>query len=282
MNNENITEPRSSNNPGVPERSPWLFRFFLRLFVVFFILVFLLIGSGFIIVKYYQDEVKEYIVSQLNKQLNTPVIIDGKDIDFTVIKNFPYASVDFRNVKALDAVSGKNKDTLFKAGEISMQFNLIDVFKKNYRIKKISISDVDLRIRIDKAGNDNYHFWKKSEDTTETAFSFALEKIILDNVKLNYRDSKSRKSIDGVIKNSKLSGEFSNEKYSLSAFADMYVTYIKSDSISFLRKKNVHTEFTLNVDKGIESYKIESGKLKIENMLFEVFGNVINSAEPPR
>lgn len=278
MNSENITGSQSGNKMNISKRSPWIFRFLLKLLITFFILIFLLLGAGFIIGYYYQDNVKEYIVSELNKQLNTQVIVDGNDIEFTVIKNFPYASVDFRNLKALDAGQYKKKDTLFKAGEISMQFNIVDVFKKNYRIKKIKISNVELRVRIDKQGNDNYHFWKKSNDTSgSTSFSFALEKIVLDNINLNYRNAKVQHYVEGLIKSSKLSGEFSDKKYTLSAFADLYVNSIRTDSTNLLRKKNAHAEFALFVDNEFNSYKIESGKLKIENMLFEVFGNVIGA-----
>ena len=108
----------------------------------------------------YQDEVKGYIISELNKQLETKIIIDGKDIDFAIIKNFPYASVDFKNVKALDATNNKHKDTLFSAKKISLQFNVMDIFHKKYRIKKIQIERVTLNIKISKTGKDNYHFWK--------------------------------------------------------------------------------------------------------------------------
>jgi hypothetical protein len=277
MNSENPTELHSNDQPKVPQKSPWIFRFFLRVFITLFFLILLLVGTGFFIGYYYQNDVKDYIVSELNKQLNTQVIVDGKDIDFTVLKNFPLASVDFKNVKALDAGAFKKKDTLFKAGEISMQFNIVDVFKKKYHVKKIKVSNVDLRIRIDKNGNDNYHFWKETNDSSSTSFSFALEKIILENVNLDYKNSKTKQSFDGSIKNSKLSGEFSNTKYTLNAIADMHVGYIRSDSTNFLRKKDVHTEFDLNVDNELNSYKIGSGKLKIENMLFDVFGSVINS-----
>lgn len=264
-----------------PEKSPLIFRILLRLIISLIILFVLLIGGGIGIAYYYQNDVKEYIVNELNKQLNTQVIVEGKDIDFTVIKTFPYGSVNFKNVKALDAGLSKNKDTLFKAGEISLQFNVIDIFKKNYRIKKLVISDVDLRVKIDKEGNDNYHFWKESADTSKTSFSFALESIVLNRIDLNYRDSRSRQSIEGSIKKGKFSGEFSNEKYTLNAVADMFVTSIKNDNQNFLRKKNIHTEFLLNIDNKIDSYKIESGKLKIEDLLFEVFGNVINAGKEP-
>jgi hypothetical protein len=280
MNQENMQDPQPGKHADLPGKAPWLLRFFLRFAVIVLILFTLLISAAFIIGKYYQDEVKEYIVSELNKQLNTQVIVDGKDIDFTVISSFPYGSVNFRNVKALEAGEMTKKDTLFKAGEISLRFNLLDIFKKNYRVKKLRISDVSLRVRIDKQGNDNYHFWKESSDTAATSFSFALEDIELKNVSLSYKDSKARQSVDGVVKNGKFSGEFSDKHYTLHTVADLFVNYIRGDSTAYLRKKNIHTEFVLNVDNTLNSYKIESGKLKIEDLLFEVFGNVVNSNEP--
>jgi uncharacterized protein involved in outer membrane biogenesis len=156
MNNE--------NQNTIPEQSqPKSFRFlrFLKRAFLFFTFSLLLLSAGaFVIGYFYQDEVKEYVIAELNKQLNTEIIVDGKDIDFTVLQNFPYASVDFKNVKAMEAIQQKNKDTLFSAGEISFQFNVLDVFKKNYRVKKIEISTVNLNLRIDENGNDNYHFWK--------------------------------------------------------------------------------------------------------------------------
>ncbi len=282
MNNENTNAAIPEGKiPAAPKRMHWAVRWLVRLCILFLMLVVLIVGAAFVIVHYYQDEVKEYIVGELNKQLNTQVIVEGKDIDFTVLKNFPYASVDFKNVKALDAGSDKRKDTLFKAGEISMQFNIVDVFKKNYHIKKIELTDVDLRVRIDKEGKDNYHFWKESADTTSTAFSFALEKIILNRVKLNYKDSRAHQVIDGEVKSGKFSGEFSNDSYTLHTVAELYVNYLKSDSTNYLRKKNIHTEFSLNVNNKTNEYKIASGQLKIEDLLFEVFGNVLNSNNEP-
>lgn len=278
MNSEEQPKPSLPvNEIQAPKKSPWIFRFLMRIIIIFAFLFILLSGTAFIIGYYYQDEVKEYVIGELNKQLNTQVIVDGKDIDFTVIKNFPYASVDFKNVKALDAIQAEKKDTLFKAGEISMQFNLLDIFKKNYRVKKIALSDVNLRVRIDKSGNDNYHFWKKSNDSATTSFSFALENIQLTRVAISYKDAQAKQSVDGSVINGKFSGDFSNAQYNLHSIADLYVNHIKADSINYLRKKNIHTEFDLNIDNSIDAYKIQSGKLELEDLFFEVFGSVMNS-----
>ena len=128
MENENTAEKPAK------KQSHWIFRFMLRVFIFCFILVLLFIGAGFIIGVYYKTEVKEYVIKELNKHLNSEIIVNGNDIDFTVLRNFPKASIDFKNIKALDATTNKNKDTLFKAQEISLQFNLLDIFKKKYRI----------------------------------------------------------------------------------------------------------------------------------------------------
>jgi hypothetical protein len=277
MNNE--------NQNTIPEQSqPKSFRFlrFLKRAFLFFTFSLLLLSAGaFVIGYFYQDEVKEYVIAELNKQLNTEIIVDGKDIDFTVLQNFPYASVDFKNVKAMEAIQQKNKDTLFSAGEISFQFNVLDVFKKNYRVKKIEISTVNLNLRIDENGNDNYHFWKSSRDTSNTSFAFSLEDIYLNDIRVSFKNQKSKQNIDFSIKNSRLSGKFSDEKYALETTADLFVTFIKTENVNYLNKKNVHAELSLTVDNSMPSYKIKNGKIKIEELLFEVFGSVINNGSEP-
>jgi hypothetical protein len=261
----------------LPKKSPLIVRILLRVLVSILILFVLTLGAAFIIGYYYQDEVKEFVVGELNKQLNTEVIVDGKDIDFTVIQNFPYASVDFKNVKALDAIEKQKKDTLFSAGKISFQFNLVDILKKKYDIKRIRVDDVNLSLRIDKNGNDNYHFWKTSPDSGAVAFSFALKKIVLNRVHVQYKNSQTHQKIDILIKTSTSSGKFSNEKYLMKTNSDLLVNDLTLDRTNYLHKKNVKAEVELAVDKTIASYKLENGKIKIEDLLFEVVGNVVNT-----
>ena len=263
------------------KKSPLIFRILLPLIIIFFSMLVLVFVGAFIIVHYYQNEVKEYVVGELNKNLNTLIIIDGKDIDFTVLENFPYASVDFKNVKALEVVESKNKDTLFKAERISMQFNIVDVFKKNYHIKKIEIDNANLKMTIDKNGNDNYHFWKPSTDTNTVAFSFALEKIVLKQIQLSYTNYKAQQNINLLIKKSTLSGKFSNQKYALETISDLYVNQLKIDNIIYLRKKNMYAKVALNVDNDLSLYKINESKIKVEDLLFDLAGNVTNTSKEP-
>src|SRR3569832_2481386 len=140
MNTEHATDSFKSNT----SESSRLLRKLRTYFLYFLFVIIAFLGLGFLLGWIYEDAVKKYLITELNKQLNTPIIIDTKDIDFSIIKNFPYASLDFKNIKAKDAVESRDKQILFQAGKISLQFNLPDLFRKTYRIKKMEIDDVVL------------------------------------------------------------------------------------------------------------------------------------------
>ena len=277
MDKEHVTDSVNSIPPSFPK----FLRKLRRWIICFFTALIVLIGTGLIIGRIYEDEVKQYVISELNKQLNTQVILDTKDIDFSIFRNFPYASIDFKNLKALDAVVDNKKDTLFKAGKISFQFNLPDIFRKNYHIKKIEIENVVVDIRIDKEGKDNYHFWKSSTDTTSSNFEFALEKINMSNVQFLYRNSRTFQHTDMLIKKGDLSGQFSAKRYSLKATGDLFANKIQTDSIIYLRKKNLFADITLDVDNEADSYKIGPSKIRIEDLMFGLGGEVLHTSSKP-
>lgn len=277
MNTESATD---FSKPNASASSSFLRK--LRKGILYFLAsVSALLGLAVLLSWIYEEDVKKYVITELNKQLNTPIIIDTKNIDFSILQNFPYASVDFKYLKAMDAVPSQHKDTLFKADRISFQFNLSDLFRKNYRIKKVVIENVLLDIRIDKEGNDNYHFWKSSADTVSGTSAFALEKIEMNSIRVLYKDHRSSQDIDGTISKGELSGQFSEKKYSLKTTGKLFIEKIKKDSITYLEKKSILADLTLDVDNPSSSYKIGSSKLKIEDLLFELSGEVLHTATTP-
>ena len=54
--------------------------------------------TGVIVSVFYGKEVKLYLITQLNKQLRSEVIVQEKDISFSVLSHFPNASVEFKNI----------------------------------------------------------------------------------------------------------------------------------------------------------------------------------------
>src|ERR1044072_9276464 len=120
------------------KRRPW-WKKIIRVFVwtggvIAFLLV-ALVALTFI----FEDDIKSYVTSELNEHLNTTIIVEPENINLTFIKDFPHASVEFKNVTALDATTDKDRDTLFSAGEVSFSFSILDIFRENYTIRHISL-----------------------------------------------------------------------------------------------------------------------------------------------
>ena len=272
--------PDSFNSP-LPAAFPRFLKKLRKWLIYFFTVLVALTITILIIGRVYEAEVKQYIINELNKQLNTQVIIDTKDIDFSILRNFPYASVDFKNLKALDATESKNRGTLFQAGTVSFQFNLPDIFKKNYHVKRIEIDHVVLDLRIDRDGKDNFHFWKTGTDSSSSNFEFALEKIVMNHVQILYNNAKTNQNTDVLVKKSDLSGQFSSKRYSLKTTGEFFVNQVRADSIVFLKKKNLSADLTLEVDNETSSYKIAESKVKIEDLLIGLGGEIVHASTKP-
>ena len=91
-----------------------LLRIFLRLLLV--------AGGAFlalvlVVTVFYEAEVKQKIISELNRHLRSEIKVS--DFDISLLRHFPFASFEMKEVTAMDAVAGKESDTLLRAERIS-------------------------------------------------------------------------------------------------------------------------------------------------------------------
>jgi hypothetical protein len=265
--------------PGEPKRTSRFWKYFRRSIFTIIALVILLTGAGVLLAYIYEDEIKALALKQLEKNLNTELLIDPQNIDLSIIKDFPYASLDFKEVKALDAVVAQKKDTLFKAGSIAFQFNIIDIFKENYRIKKVSIEDVQLKLWVDKKGRDNYHFLKKSKDTSSSNVAFELEKFVLKNISVSYTDQRDKSDHVFTIKDAGLKGNFSSDSYTLDTQADIFIDHLRTDSTTWVSSNPLTVQLELAVDNNSSTYTIQSSELKLADLVIDASGNVRNGGK---
>lgn len=273
------TEPQAEKpaNPEAPARRSWARRI-LRFFMWTGGVVLLLIGVVLLLGYIYRDKVKMYVVNEANKYLNTVVIVAPEDIDLTLLKSFPDASVEFRNVKALDAIDIPKRDTLFKAERISLAFNIFDLFSGNYNIHRITASDASLNVWIDKNGKDNYHFLKTSSDTAAADtghVSFVLESIELNNIAVHYRDRQTKSEVTVDVKEAVCSGNFTDEKFTLHTESAFYVHQVKSGGTTYFSENGGTLNLDAAVDQAAGSYTFESCMLRLADFALDVNGNIV-------
>jgi len=198
------------------------------------IAIFVVIGIVFSTI--YEDKVKTYIITQINNSIDTKV--DVTAIEFSIFKKFPYASLEFKEITAEEVTANKKKSKLFSAQSVYLQFNIIDILNENYIIKKIQVNDGMVNIKIDKNGNDNYHFWKNSENS-ENQLALELERLTLKHVSFYILNEYKDLDMDIEAVGLTLSGNFSKDEFTLNSQANIHVNQVNDIGESILKNKNL-------------------------------------------
>lgn len=233
----------------------------------------LLIGAA-ALVYFYEDEVKQMIIAELNKHLQSEIKVQPENIDLTIIRTFPSCALDFKQVTAMEAWKKDKKDTLFYTDRISLVFNIKDIFNKNYTIQQIRIGQGFMNARVDKTGLENYIIWKTNEgENQEAQVKFALQKITLEKFKITYRNQKNKIKIQSRVNQMEFSGRFGEESYALKSNGKAYVELFQTNKIKYIENKNLSFDVTVNVKN--KQYHFDEAEIKLNDMYFQSAGNLV-------
>lgn len=259
-------------NPQIPEqkRSNPVKRFLKIIFWLLATGVFLA-ASAVALVFVYEDEVKQAVINELNKNLKSEVKISSENIDLTFIKSFPECAIEFKEVLIMEALEKKDRDTLIFADDILLMFNLKDIWNKNYTINKINISKAICNLQIDKKGRPNYIFWKSAQKKSTDKLNFKLEQIVLNEIKLKYKNVQSKIKTSVYFNNSEFAGNFGDEDFTLEAKGRAQMDYFVVNKSKLLRNKSINYDLEFRITKN--DYKITKAELALNEMHFALEGN---------
>jgi len=201
--------------------------------------------------------VKNIFISEINKSLTAEVQLD--DVQLSLLKDFPYASVRFTGVRMKEAVNPPSKNYLLTAGTISLRFNIWDLLRKKYRVKNIRLADVELAPHVFADGSDNFHVWKKSAAGSNESFDFELERIIIHNLHLRYNNDASFTLIDTHVPEFVANGNFGSSKYTLGLAGNILIHDFKSEGTSYISGRSINLWLLLDADNNTGLYNLQKG-----------------------
>jgi AsmA protein len=172
------------------------------------IIIILIIGSLFSLAKYYNNEIKNIALKEINQQLNQPIAADK--ISLNAFSQFPFISLEFTNFKIQNPIS--IKDTLIFSEKGFLNFDIYDLWDKNYKVRKLILNTGFLNISIDKKGNNNYTIFKESTDTLTNEFNFGLDQVVFENFNIIYSNVLLKQDYNFLIETSKFKGAFSENE----------------------------------------------------------------------
>lgn len=243
------------------------------IFITIIALTLLLVGASLYISSKYEKEITSAVIGELNNQIETKVEVD--EISFSILSNFPMASLDFSNVlihSTKDFLAKNPKqDTLIWAKRMSLDFNLIDIYNGNYILTQMQLKDAIVKMKVDKNGNDNFHFIKENTDSNNTKFSINLQKVILNKVDYRFDNTRISNHFQLYAKQFVLSGNLSDDEFGLSTSGSLLLQKIEIDDLDYLMYPNT----SLNVDLAVNNSKIniKSGNLKVGNEYLDLKGS---------
>ena len=189
-------------------------------FWLFFVTLFLVTLTT-VLSKIYEDDIEQYAITEINKHIITEVKI--RDIDFSILSNFPYASLNFQHVLIKDAYEKvESDDTLLYAKNLYLNFNILDIINEDYNVRNISIKEGILKIKTTSRGDVNYNITKPSIDTSASNFTFALKQLSTEDLKFEFSNIATKQFYKLLINEADFEGNFSETEFNLKASSKLH------------------------------------------------------------
>lgn len=241
--------------------------------IIFTILFILFISSVFIFSKYYNKEIKEITLNQVNNKLNSPISFDN--ISLSIFSNFPLVSISIDNINILDPVN--KRDTLLYSSKLDLSFSALDFFKKEYSVRELVAYDGFSKIHIYTNGEKNFLVFRNENENDNNQLRFVLEKLTFIDFSFLYKNDLLNQDYSFSVKNSSLRGNFTSDMYDLEINSNLNINHFRLDKINYINNKKAKISLIIKVQNNPYNLTIDKGELEIADMHFSVEGNYISS-----
>jgi hypothetical protein len=233
---------------------------------VLFGLFFLLLAFALLYAALYGDQIKAEVIRQLNRKLTKEVAVER--VEFSLLNNFPKASIIFHEVLILD-----QQDTLLAAGKLFVKCDLFSLYKKEYKIEGLELSDGFVQLKINAKGRRNFDFWENEEET-QAGFNLSLNDVRFYNFGFTYADESEDFMLRFRTLNTKAKGDFYQAIYDLSVMGEFEEFYLKQADFTFRPDKPIQLSCNGRVDEDKQQVLIREGKITVAKVGFETSGAV--------
>lgn len=220
---------------------------------------------------YFKDELIGMVLEEVNTHLKAKVKVEKVNIAFW--SSFPNLSVDFNQVFIQDTYDyATEKDTLFYSDKIRLRFNPMDIWRKEYRLKRIDIYPGTLQLKVNEDGFTNYDILKETTDTTETELEFDLQKLNISDLRFSYTNSKINHRYATDLIETELEGKFSEKVFTLHAKSSQIVRETRSGRINFVSNRTADLDINLEIDQNKGTLHIPATTISIAKLPFQFSG----------
>ena len=211
--------------------------------IIISLILIVILGFGGVVTLIYlkQDDIEQRVISELNLQLKSEVLIE--DVSISAIKSFPFVSISLDNLTIFDAFQ---TDTLCQLDQLNVNFNALDLYHQNYIIQNLSVKNGKITVFFED-NMANYEIWHSDTTNSQKSdFELGLNSIILENVQVEYRSSDILSLV--TSHNSEIGLDIAGEKINIDIKGHFTNNVFVVDNTNFLSKKPIDLDAEISID----------------------------------
>ena len=224
----------------------------------------LLLITTVIIKTFFGEKIENTVINQINNQLNNKLFL--KKIDFSLLTQFPYASVDIDDLFVIEK-EGFNNDTLIYSKKTYVKLSIYDLIFNEIDIKQITISEAKINIKYNYKGSPNFTIIKTNQHANN---KLNIDKILIEKSNLQYITNQisaklyMKKTLIKPLKNEFL--------VDANIFSKKFIV----NKINYIENKHVDINTPVYIKEDSIIFQKPS-EINIEGVLIKPFGKIINN-----
>ncbi|MDF1573784.1 MAG: AsmA-like C-terminal region-containing protein [Bacteroidales bacterium] len=251
-------------------------KIFLEYLSAFLLIILLLLTiAGVVVVKFYGEDLKAFVMEQINQGLDSKV--DVEEIRVKIFRKFPNTSIHLEDVTVWSShrfnslnFNGPGADTLLSANEINVTFNLIGLIRKKYNIRQLEITEGVLHLYTDQEGEVNYKIVSGSSGKQKDAAPVNLTNLRVNDFSIILNNQAKQLVSTGILKRIDLNGKFSKRNTQLRGSLTGWLGEISNKGVLYASNRELQAELNLDVRDSV--YTIKSGHLQLDRIVADMDG----------
>ena len=250
----------------------------LYIFLAFLLLIIILV----IIAALSENKIAKIAVEQVSKTTDIPIHMD--DIDFSLVHNFPRATIQCKNLQVsspVNSVDGKS-DTLASIGQLYFSVDIRPLLKGIFNIRKVEIIDGRIFYKVDSLGITNLDFLNDTTqqgviDTSANGIFLDIKDFKIENTTCYYRDKQQKATADIRIDKLDLAGLINDKQYKGEVEAKAILSNCTFDTTTVYLMKQAAFDFKLNYDEGLLT--INKADISVDEDAYLVLNGIVNISD---
>lgn len=223
-----------------------------------------------------QRKLTQKAIEKVNEQFTGKLVV--KDSNISPFAQFPYISIDLQGVQFFED-KDMQRLPIYEAGDIYLGFNLWDILRGDYQVKRIKIANGHLDLIKYENGDINLLMAKNvladsTVQESDESLDFNLNELSFVNFNLSFADHTMDQTLSANIDGLTAAIRLTDEDVFLDLTAKLILDLYNGEQPTFFSNKSIELDLEMDFHRLDQVLEVFPSKLLLERSLFTLEGTV--------